>query len=138
MVLGSCWGVGGQEDCGERETGAGGEIRRIEDADWKDQEIEIRFRFGRGKRGVGGGRVEKEGREGCGGRGGVAAGRQSIIGGRHGCGATCGGQQCRRRDTVVASKIRARVPLRKKFGEIKKIHPAKKRIRQIFEEHEKR
>ena len=27
---------------------------------------------------------------------------------------------------------RARVPLRKKFGEIKKIHPAKKRIRQIF------
>ena len=30
MVL----GVGGQEDCGERETGAGGEIRRIEDADW--------------------------------------------------------------------------------------------------------
>ena len=44
-------------------------------------ETEIRFRFGRGKRGVGGGRVEKEGREGCGGRGGVAAGRQSIIGG---------------------------------------------------------
>ena len=102
-----------------------------------DAETEIRFRFGRGKRGVGGGRVEKEGREGCGGRGGVAAGRQSIIGGRHGCGATCGGQQCRRRDTVVASKERE-FHLEKKFGEIKKIHPAKKRIRQIFEEHEKR
>ena len=81
--------------------------------------------------------MEKEGREGCGGRGGVAAGRQSIIGGRHGCGVTSGGQQCRRRDAVVASK-RARVPLRKKFGEIKKIHVAKKRIRQSFEEHEKR
>ena len=53
---------------------------------------------------MGGGRAEKEGREGGGGRGGVAAGRQSAIGGRHGCGATFGGQQCRQRDTVVSKE----------------------------------
>ena len=83
--------MGGQEDCGERETGAGGEIRRIEDADWnldaETRRLRLDLDVGEGKgewEGVPGkgGRVEKEGREGCGGRGGVAAGRQSIIGGR--------------------------------------------------------
>ena len=104
MVLGGGW-PGGLQESGRR-----GPVERFAGLKTRignlDAETEIRFRFGRGKRGVGGGRVEKEGREGGGGRGGVAAGRQSIVGGRHGCGATCGGQQCRRRDTVVASKER--------------------------------
>ena len=62
------WGVGGQEDCGERETGAGGEIRRIEDADWnldaETRRLRLDLDLGEGKGEWEGGEWRKRGERG--------------------------------------------------------------------------